>query len=393
MKILIANDQHWPMRSGVATAVRTLAQGLSNLGHEVMVVAPSQNSKSCTENDINYTIRRIRSLPLLFRKNLRVAATYDRETKRIIQEFNPDIVHIHTQFTVGMSVLKVARHLNLPIVATNHVMPDNIIKNVKALTPVSRPIANMISEYGLLLYKGARRIIMPTQSVLGLFNLDRIEAPAVAISNGIDLSIYTPRRPADYIYDEYDIPRDKQIITWLGRLDAEKHLDVIVKSFNELLQDYDNVHLLIVGAGNDESRLLDLVEEFEIEDKVTFTGLVSDEDKYELHRVTTLFAVSSPNELQCLSMLESMACGKPIVAVDAGALAELCLNDDDGYLVSVDDVGGFARSFKMILDNPDRLDRFGKRAREVAETHDMKTVMPRFVALYEQVISESRADS
>ncbi|MEI7918147.1 MAG: glycosyltransferase [Candidatus Saccharibacteria bacterium] len=393
MRILIANDQHWPMRSGVATAVRTLAQGLSRLGYEVLVVAPSQNSKSSTEKDVNYTIRRIRSLPLFFRKNLRVAATYDREIRKIIQDFNPDIVHVHTQLTVGLSVLKMANSLGIPVVATNHVMPDNIIKNVKALKPVSRPISHILSEYGLLLYKGVKRIIFPTESVLGLFNLERIEAPAVAISNGIDLSIYTPRKPKKYIYDKFDIPSDKKIIAWIGRLDVEKHLDVAVKSFAKLCADYADVHMLIVGMGNDESRLLDLVEELDIADRVTFTGLVSDEDKYELHRVTTIFAVPSPNELQCLSMLESMACGKPIVAVNAGALAELCLNDDDGYLVSVDDVDGFTRSYQMLLDNPDRLKKFGQRAREVAETHDTAVVMPRFAKLYAEVIAENRADS
>ena len=171
MRILIANDQHWPMKSGVATAARTQAQGLAALGHTVMVLAPSQNSKSSVEDDQNYTITRIRSLPLAFRKNLRVALTYEREVRRVIESFNPDVVHVHTQLTVGLSTLRAACQLDIPVVATNHVMPDNLIKNLKALIPVKRPATYLMNEYGILLYKGARRIIMPTESVLGLFNL------------------------------------------------------------------------------------------------------------------------------------------------------------------------------------------------------------------------------
>lgn len=390
MRILIANDQHWPMKSGVATAARTQAQGLAALGHDVLVLAPSQNGKSSQEHDENYDITRIRSLPLPFRKNLRVSVTYDREIRQVIEGFNPDIVHVHTQLTVGLSTLRVASQLGIPVVATNHVMPDNMIKNIKALTPVKRPATYLMNEYGVLLYKGARRIIMPTESVLGLFNLDRLGAPSLAISNGIDLTKYSTRQPKKYIYEAFDLPTDKKIIHWLGRLDGEKHLHVLIEAFAKLLDTHDDIHLLMVGTGNVESNLIDLVEELDISEHVTFTGMVSDEDKYELHRTATVFAVPSPNELQCIAMLESMACGKPVVAVDAGALAELVHHDKTGYLVTVDDTDGFARSLGMILDSQDRINDFGAAARRTAEIHDVKKVMPRFVSLYDAVIEENQ---
>ena len=388
MRILIANDQHWPMKSGVATAARTLAQGLASMGHTVMVVAPSQTGKSCIEKDVNYRITRIRSLPLPFRKNLRVSLTYDREMAGIVSKFRPDVVHVHTQLTVGLSALRAAVQLQIPVVATNHVMPENMVRNIKALTPIKRPATYLMNEYGVLLYKGARRIIMPTESVLGLFNLERLDAPALAISNGIDLSLYKPRPPKKYIYSKYDIPTDKTIIEWLGRLDGEKHLDVAVRAFAKVLSHHDTIHLVMVGAGNAESDLIDLVDELGITDHVTFTGLVPEEDKYELHRVTDIFVVPSPNELQCLAMLESMACAKPVVAVDAGALGELVIHDEDGYLVSVDDVGGFARSLDMLIKDPRRRKAFGKKAREIAEHHDVHDVIPQFIALYREVIAE-----
>lgn len=196
MRILIANDQHWPMKSGVATACRTLAQGLASHGHDVLVVAPSQTGRGYSERDENYDIMRIRSFPLPFRKNLRVSVTYDREMRRVLDEFQPDVVHVQTQLTVGLSMLRASVKRGVPVVATNHVMPDNMIKNIKGLSPVSRPLSYIISEYGSLLYRGARRIIMPTESALRLFSLDRVEAPAVAISNGINLERFKPLQPS-----------------------------------------------------------------------------------------------------------------------------------------------------------------------------------------------------
>lgn len=390
MRILIANDQHWPMRSGVATAARTLAQGLANEGHTVVVVAPSQTGRGYKEVDQNYEIRRIRSFGLPFRKNLRVSVTYDREMRRILDEYQPDIVHVQTQLTVGLGMLRAAVNRGVPVVATNHVMPDNMIKNIKILSPVSRPVSYFLSEYGTLLYRGAKCIIMPTKSALGLFNLERIEAPAVAISNGIDLTRFFPENPDSDVYAKFNLPKDKPIISWIGRIDEEKHLHILMEALGQLHALGHDFHGLFVGGGNASDKLQEMREELGLHDKVTFTGLVSDEDLVQLHHVGDVFAVPSPTELQCLAMLEAMACGKPVVAVNAGALGELCITDQTGYLVHVDDVPVMTKALAKLLEHPALRQKFGKNSAALAKRHDVRTVIPQFVKLYKKVIAENQ---
>jgi len=374
------------MKSGCAQASRTQALGLSNLGHTVMVLAPSAPDRDDVDYDTNYDILRVRSFK--FRNNLRVSVPLDREMRRVLREFQPDVVHVHTQLSLGLAVLRAATAMGIPVVATNHVMPDNIIQNVRQLSSLSRPVSYIWTEYGNLLYRGARAIVMPTASALQLFNLDRIEAPVLAISNGINLQRFVPERAPKSLYDKFEIPKDKTIISYLGRLDNEKHIDVVLAAFAHLKSEgYENVHLMLVGAGNAEKTLRRLVSSLEIEDSVTFTGLVTDEDWPLLHRISDIYAMPSPNELQSIATLEAMACGKPIVSVDAGALSELCHNDENGYLVHVDDTKGFTRAFKMLLDRPERMKEFGVESRRIAETHDEKIVMPRFAKLYESIIS------
>lgn len=377
------------MKSGVATAARTLAQGLADRGHEVLVVAPSQTGRGYSEHDVNYDIVRIRSIGLPFRKNLRVSVTYDREMRRVLDEFQPDIVHVHTQLTVGLSMLRAAVKRGVPVVATNHVMPDNMIKNIKILSPVSRPVSYFLSEYGTLLYRGAKRIVMPTESALGLFNISRIEAPAVAISNGIDLNRFKPLKVKSEIYEKFNIPRDKTLITYIGRLDEEKHIHILVHALELLHWSGRDFHAVIVGMGNANEGLHDLVDMLRLNDNVTFTGLVSDEDLVQLHRLGDIYVMPSPAELQCLAMLEAMASGKAVVAVDAGALGELCLDGQNGYLINVDDIEAMANGIMDLLDHPRRRQSFGKRSHEIAKQHDVKTVIPKFEKLYEEVIAES----
>lgn len=390
MRVLIANDQHWPMKSGVATAARTMAQGLASRGHEVLVVAPSQTGRGYEEVDGNYQILRIRSLGLPFRKNLRVSVTYDREMRRILDEFQPDVVHVHTQLTVGLNMLRAAVHRHIPVVATNHVMPDNMIKNIKGLAPISRPLSYIMSEYGTMLYRGAKRIVMPTESAIKLFNTSRIEAPAVAISNGINLDRFTPVKPHPDIYDKFKLPKNKPIISWIGRIDEEKHIHILVQALELLRWSGKDFHALFVGAGNAREGLDELVETLRLDEYVTFTGLVSDEDLVQLHRVGDIFAVPSPAELQCLAMLESMASGKPVVAVDAGALGELCITGENGFLIRVDDVDAMAEALMDLVDHPRRRVSYGKRSLAIAKRHDVNVVMPRFEELYEQVIAENQ---
>lgn len=379
------------MKSGCAQASRTQALGLAARGHNILVVAPSMTRHNATDHDANYDIVRIRSFK--FRNNLRVSVVLDREVRRVIADFNPDIVHVHTQLTLGLAVLRAATSMGIPVVATNHVMPDNLINNIKGLSSFSRPISYIWTEYGNLLYRGAKRIIMPTSSGLKLFNFERIEAPTLAISNGINLDQFKPVKAPAFLYEKFKIPSDKKIIGYLGRLDNEKHVNVVVSAFKELVnEDYKDIHLLLVGAGNAEAGLKDMIDDLGLTHNITFTGLASEEDWPLLHRIPTVYTMPSPNELQSIAMLEAMASGKPIVAVDAGALGELCRNDENGYLVHVDDVNGFCRALRMLLDNPKRMKEFGKKSREIAETHDENIVMPQFEKLYRQVIRESRAE-
>lgn len=389
MRILIVNDAHWPMRSGCAQASRTQALGLARLGHEVLVVAPSLDHHNADDSDQNYPIVRIRSFK--FRHNLRVSVVLDREVRRVLNSFQPDIVHVHTQLTLGLAMLRAATSMGIPVVATNHIMPDNIVDNVKLLGRLSKPIGYIWTEYGTLLYRGAKRIVMPTQSALRLFNLERIEAPTLAISNGINLDQFKPVKAPEALYKKFKIPTDKKIIGYLGRLDNEKHLDIVVKAFAQLVQQgRKDIHLLIVGTGNAEQSLKELSNELGIKRLVTFTGLASEEDWPLLHRIPDVYTMPSPNELQSIATLEAMASGKPIVSVDAGALDELCQHDENGYLVYPDDVKGFVRAIGMLLDDETRRKAFAKRSREIAELHDENIVMPEFEKLYEKVIRETK---
>lgn len=392
MKILIAADLHWPTINGVATFSRNLAQGLAAHGHEVLVIAPSQRRSGLAEEeqDGNYMIKRTISMPFPFYQNFRISVTPRREVKRIIEEFEPDVIHIQMLLGIGQAAMRYGKRYNIPVVSTNHAIPENLMDNIRLLAPISKPINYLITEYGARFHSKADHVTMPTQAAIDMLVSGRDDLPAIpieAVSNGIDLSRFTPSKPSAAIYEKFKIPKDRLVISYIGRLDSEKHVSVLIDAFNYVQASTKQpVHLLVVGFGTDGDRLENLVYQLDLHDKVTFTGRVTDDEIVQLHKVGDVFCMPSPAELQCIAAMEAMASGKPVVAVDAGALRELCQDGRNGFLCAKDDVDGIAESLLTIISDDKLRAKFGTESLAIAATHDIEYTLNRFEEIYADLV-------
>ena len=388
MKILIASDLHYPTINGVATFSRNLAQGMAARGHEVVVIAPSQNGHHYKEVDVNYTIVRTNSVAFPFYQNFRISLYSVREVRKIIDDFDPDVIHIQMLLGIGQAVMRYGNKAGIPIVSTNHAMPENLMDNLKLLAPVSRPINKILKLYGARFHSKADIITMPTQSAIDMFKSDinNIPATIVPISNGIDLSRFSPTVAPDDVYKHFALPKNTPIITYVGRVDAEKHLPILMRAFVDVKEAVPEAHLLVVGYGTEESNLKHLAKKLKIQRSVTFTGRVENEDIVNLHKVGTVFCMPSPAELQSIATLEAMASGKPIVAVDAGALGELCQNNRNGFLVDQDDVEAMATALKRLLEDASLCKKMSQESLAIANTHDLETTLDEFEKLYDDLI-------
>ena len=123
MKILIASDLHYPTINGVASFSRNLAKGLAAHGHEVLVIAPSQNGKRSKEIDGNHVIVRTVSVIFPFYQNFRISLNPAREVRKIIKDFDPDVIHIQMLLGIGQATMRYGNKMGIPIVSTNHAMP------------------------------------------------------------------------------------------------------------------------------------------------------------------------------------------------------------------------------------------------------------------------------
>ena len=331
------------------------------------------------------------SVPFPLYQNFRISVAPQREVKKIIEEFEPDVVHIQMLLGIGQATMRYAQRYNIPVVTTNHAIPDNLLENIRMLAPVSKQLSYLITEYGARFHKKADYITMPTQAAIDMLASGRTDLPDVPIkpvSNGIDLSRFTTTGPGAAIYKKFRIPKDRVVVSYVGRLDSEKHIHVLIDAFNKVLQRSKTpAHLLIVGGGTDSERLENHVYELGIHDNVTFTGRVTDDEIVELHKVGDIFAMPSPAELQCIAALEAMSSGKPVVAVNAGAVYELCQTDRNGYLCEKDDDEQMAQALQKLIDDEKLRKKFAKESLAIAKTHDMNHTLDQFEEIYTSVIA------
>src|SRR4051812_9183071 len=114
MKVLLGTEAYWPINDGGSVFERNLVKGLLGQGHEVQVIAPSPYGPPSTETDDGYPIHRLRSLPVPNIRTYRYSYLAGGAIKRIIEDFHPDIIHIHNPYEIGRTCLRLAKQFHIP---------------------------------------------------------------------------------------------------------------------------------------------------------------------------------------------------------------------------------------------------------------------------------------
>ena len=231
---------------------------------------------------------------------------------------------------------------------------------------------------------------MPTeQAVADLIPKDRkhFKVPVEAISNGIDLSRFSKGKPADDIYERFDIPRNKQIVLYVGRVDPEKSLNILVDAFIKANKKIPDAHLVVVGDGTARPDLEKMIKKAGLTKNAHFLGRVIGDDLPQIYRTGTVFAITSKTETQSIVLLEAMATGLPCIAVKAGAIPELVKTDENGYLCEADDVDAVAKAMVSILSDPEKQKNMSAGSQKIVQKHDISYTLTRMEEIYEKVLA------
>lgn len=306
MRIGIFTDSYFPQVSGVATSIQTLKEELEAHGHEVVIFTTTDPKADKYEPGIV----RFASIPFFSFKDRRVAFRGMLTALKKSKELHLDLVHTHTEFSLGLTGKYVARQLGIPCVHTYHTMYEDYLHYV-AKGKVLRPShVKLVSKYFCNQTAG---VIAPSEKAKNKLLFYGVKQDIRVIPTGVNLEKLRSSSTRN-IREELAIQEDELVLLSLSRLAHEKNIEAILKAFPTVLGEYPTAKLIVVGDGPIRSELEQLSLALNIAPSVRFTGEVHVDEVNAYYQASDLYVNASTSESQGLTYIEAIAAGTNIVA-------------------------------------------------------------------------------
>ena len=379
LRVLIGADTFLPHVNGAARFAERLAAGLVARGHDVHVMAPSdghRNTGVFTEviEGEPMTMHRLPSWRFLPHDWLTFVLPWRAKhyARRVLDDVKPDVVHIQSHIIIGRGLAREAKKRGIPLIATNHVMAENILDFTTLPDFLDRIFVKLAWADAKRTFALTRAVTTPTRRAADFLESTIDIHGVIPVSCGIDRSNYT----ADLE------PRDANRILFVGRLTSEKGIDVVLHALAQL-DPALNATFDVVGGGDQRRNLEQLAAQLGVADRVTFHGHASEEDLRSLYTRASVFAIASIAELQSIATMEAMASGLPSVAANAVALPHLVHDGENGYLFEPGDADELAARLTDVLTaEPDERRRMQQASLDGVRVHDIGRTLDTFEALY-----------
>jgi 1,2-diacylglycerol 3-alpha-glucosyltransferase len=383
MTIGIFTDSYLPLRDGVATSVASSAASLEKKGHTVYIIAPE--STKYGEYEDAYNVYRLRSYLLYREPEIRIGLQLPQRSLLKISTIDFDIIHGHACGPISILGWELARLRRIPFIATYHTLwkyyryyfPFSFMRKPHVLEKMSSIFGNQCDI-----------VVAPTEKVKRELLSYGIHKPIRIIPNGIDIEKFSAQQQG-FLHKKLSIPHKKKIILSVGRLGEEKSIDFLIHSFAAYAHSVrSDAVLVLVGEGKDKAKLESLAAESGILDRIYFTGAIAYTDMPQVYADADLFVFASQTETQGMVLLEALASGIPVLAVEDSAFVNIVKHNVNGMLVTKD-TQLFASTMGNLLADMSTLTTFHKNAKNSVLAYSVENSTMSLESLYSETLFDT----
>jgi glycosyltransferase involved in cell wall biosynthesis len=381
MRVAIFTNNYFPRLSGVSVAVQFLQTALSRLGHQVLVVAPDYGFG---EDAGDVRVIRVRSLYLTPMKVSMPLKFLDEDViYEHVEDFAPEIVHVHHPFWLGKAGLEIADDLKVPLVYTFHTLYDFFAHYFLLDTEAVR---QAVREYVIRFANRCDLVIAPTEPIRQYLKEIGITARTEAVPTGLDLSRFADIKPEEVerLRRQHGLQRFEAILLYVGRVSREKNLGLALGALKVLVGERKNAVLAIIGGGTARRYFERMAEKLGIADRVVWFGLLDQVQLAHAYRLGHVFLFPSFSDTQGIVLYEARAAGLPLVALESMASRAILRPGENG-LFAENDPQDFAQKITQILQD---LSRFQAPFDTAAYSHE--TLGQRYQQLYSELWATGR---
>jgi glycosyltransferase involved in cell wall biosynthesis len=375
----VFSDSYKPYVSGVVNSIDIFNRELRSLGHEVFIFAPRYPNYQDTEPGIF----RFRSVQAPTNRDFSVAIPFSLKFAPTIRKLNLDLIHVHSPFVLGQVGAVQARRFNLPLIFTYHTLYEQYIHYVPLGQNLTREFVVRLSRY---FCNHCDLVITPTGKVKELLHDYGVQAPIEVIPTGIDLARFSQGDPT-WLRKQLQMDPEVKLLLFVGRLTKEKNVDFLIRAFALTQKKFPETRLVIVAGGPEEERLKNLTMELGLTQQIVFMGQMTEQDLVNCYHGADFFVFPSVTETQGLVILEAMAAGLPVIAVDAFGVSDMIRSGIDGLLTRYT-LEDFAAGICQLLENERQCEVIAAGSRAKAVELSSTQMALRLETAYQKVLGD-----
>ncbi|WP_440765830.1 glycosyltransferase [Natronorubrum sp. DTA7] len=345
-RIAVFTDTYLPTINGVTYTVRNWRDRWLERGGRMAVVFPNAAGYDSRAGE-----HAVRSLPFPWYDGYRLGSPRVPDGRDLSRA---DVVHAHTPFGLGLAARRLARRADLALVASYHTPTAEYARYLPALDRfrgVDRLARRVANAYERRFYDRADLVLAPSETTRRRVRESvGISTPVRVVPMGVDLERFRPV-DASAFRERHGLERGPPLIGYTGRHGHEKRLEdlleAVAKAVDHTGTPLESAILVLAGDGPVRPSLERRADALDLD--IRFLGFLDRGELPAFYSMLDVFAFPSPVETQGIVALESIACGTPVVAVDAGALAETVTAGATGYHYRAGDLTGFRRALERAL--------------------------------------------
>jgi glycosyltransferase involved in cell wall biosynthesis len=383
MRIVMFTNTYLPMVGGVPVSVERFTRGYRERGHRVLVVAPEYDGQPEDELDV----LRVPALRNFNETPFSVPLPLAVDMGSAMDEFCPGIVHTHHPFLLGDTALRVAAARGIPIVATHHTTYENYTHYVPGDMEWLKPYVHQLWVGHANLCDA---VIAPSESVADEMRGEGVNALIRVIPTGVDSEEFGTGDGAA-ARERFEIPREAFLFGHVGRLAPEKNLEFLARALALAMDGLTDAWCLVVGSGESAGVMESVLRDGGVGDRAVFAGALQGQDLVDAYHAFDAFAFASKSETQGMVLVEAMAAGCPVVALDAAGAREVVSDHRNGILLREGTPEAFAAALTWVagLGEADR-QRMAEQARETADRFSTPVCIDKALKLYSELAGRHR---
>jgi glycosyltransferase involved in cell wall biosynthesis len=381
-------NTYLPHIGGVARSVQFFSQDLCKMGHRVLVIAPTYAEYTDSGRD-QISVLRVPAIQNFNGSDFSVRIPLPFIIDSEIDVFKPDVIHSHHPYLLGDAALRAARRRGLPLVYTHHTLYEKYTHYVPLDSePLKQFVIRLSSQYANF----CTRVIAPSGSIADLIGKRGVRAPIEEIPTGVDVQFFAQGQGRKFRHS-YQLSENALIVGHLGRLAPEKNLEYLAESVAIFLKKHRQACFLVVGSGPSESAIHRIFKSKNLADRLLMAGSKTGHELADAYQAMDVFVFASHSETQGMVLAEAMACGLPVIALDASGVREVVVDGQNGRLLPADSVcRQFADALDEVAADSEKAKHWGEQARKTAAQFSRDRCARRLVNTYRSVVSPRAYD-